>query len=191
MLGIPGLTSHHPGIDRMGAGCRIAASVSVCRFDEGRSRIVLGERVSLYEGVRLVIGDGLCPEARLVIGDDTIVNVYAYLSGEGGLEIGPKVLIGPHAMLLSAGHRTEGNLPIRDNPLSYGAIRIGEGAWIGAGAIVLQGVLIGAGAVVGAGSVVTKDVPDEAVVVGSPARFLRWRDGCRSRLTWLKRLWSG
>ncbi len=186
MLGIPACVFSYPGIDRLGEGCRIAPSVSVCRFDDGRPLVALGARVSLYEGVRLVIGDGLCPQAGLVIGDNTIVNVYAYLSGEGGLEIGPEVLIGPHAMLLSAGHATTGTAPVRANPLTYGTICVGRGAWIGAGAIVLEGVTIGEGAIVGAGAVVTQDVPEGAVVVGNPARFLRWRTARRFR-PWLAR----
>ncbi len=191
MLGIPEPASSYPGIDRLGQGCRIAPSVSVCRFEhDSRPLVVVGERVSLYEGVRLVVGDGLCPQARLIIGDDTIVNVYAYLSGEGGLEIGPEVLIGPHAMLLSAGHAIFGHVPVRANPLTYGTIRVGKGAWIGAGAIVLEGVTIGEGAVVGAGAVVTRDVPAGAVVVGNPARLLRWRAGGPRRWKWLQRLWQ-
>lgn len=59
-----------------------------------------------------------------------------------------------------------------------GAIRIGDGAYIGAGAVIRQGtgarpVRIGAGAVVGMGAVVLGDVPDGATVVGNPARVLR------------------
>ena len=48
-------------------------------------------------------------------------------------------------------------------------------AAVGSGAIILPGITIGVGAVVGAGAVVTKDVPDQAVVVGNPARILRSR----------------
>lgn len=52
---------------------------------------------------------------------------------------------------------------------------IGNDVWIGVDAIVLRGVRIGNGVVVGANSVVTKDVPDFAVVVGSPAKVIKYR----------------
>ncbi len=52
---------------------------------------------------------------------------------------------------------------------------IGHDAWIGRNAIILQGMNIGIGAVVGAGAVVIKDVPPFAIVMGNPARFIRWR----------------
>ena len=52
---------------------------------------------------------------------------------------------------------------------------IGNDVWIAAHSIVLQGVKIGDGAVVGAGAVVTKDVPENTIVIGVPARFYRKR----------------
>lgn len=52
---------------------------------------------------------------------------------------------------------------------------LGPDVWIGHGAIVLPGVTLGTGAAVGAGAVVTKDVPDFGIVVGNPARLLRFR----------------
>lgn len=52
---------------------------------------------------------------------------------------------------------------------------IGNDVWIGTGAIILYGVHIGDGAVVGAGAVVTRDVPPYAIVVGVPAKVLRYR----------------
>jgi len=54
-------------------------------------------------------------------------------------------------------------------------VEIEPDTWLGHGAIVMPGVRIGLGAVVGAGAVVTRDVPDFAVVVGSPARMIRQR----------------
>jgi acetyltransferase EpsM len=55
-----------------------------------------------------------------------------------------------------------------------GNCHLGECAEIGAGATVIQGINIGRNAIVGAGAVVIRDVPDNAVVVGNPAKFLRW-----------------
>lgn len=57
------------------------------------------------------------------------------------------------------------------------SIEIGNDVWVGAHTVILAGVKIGDGAVIGAGSVVTKDVPDYAVVAGTPARILKMRFG--------------
>lgn len=65
------------------------------------------------------------------------------------------------------------DIPMRDQPGSPVCVRIGEGAWIGNGAIVLADV--GRHAIVAAGAVVTSPVPDYAIVGGVPARVLRSR----------------
>lgn len=52
---------------------------------------------------------------------------------------------------------------------------IGNDVWVGAGAIIMPGVTICDGAVIGAGAVVTKDVPPYAIVVGVPAKLLKYR----------------
>lgn len=52
---------------------------------------------------------------------------------------------------------------------------IGHDVWVGVGAVILRGVRVGNGAVIGANAVVTKDVPDFAIVVGVPARVIRYR----------------
>jgi hypothetical protein len=61
-------------------------------------------------------------------------------------------------------------------------VRIGDGSWLGARAMVLPGVTIGKRVVVAAGSVVTRDVPDDVLVAGNPARVVRaltYPAGCR------------
>ena len=63
--------------------------------------------------------------------------------------------------------------------LYHAPIHIGKSAWIGAHATILPNVTIGDNAIVGAGSVVTKDVPDNAIVAGNPARFIRKGKGLK------------
>lgn len=64
---------------------------------------------------------------------------------------------------------------IEGHPKSRGDITIGNDVWVGADAMIMSGVTIGDGAVVGARSVVTRDVPPYAIVVGAPAKIVRFR----------------
>ena len=64
-----------------------------------------------------------------------------------------------------------GNEPPADPPQTT----IGNDVWIGCNAVVMSGLTVGDGAVIGGGTVVTKDVPPYAIVVGNPARVLRYR----------------
>jgi virginiamycin A acetyltransferase len=75
-----------------------------------------------------------------------------------------------------------------DVPSSQVRTQIGSDVWIGDNAVVLQGVTIGDGAIIGAGSVVTKDVDSFSIVVGNPARHLRYRfpEHIRTQLSLIK-----
>lgn len=163
----------------MGVDCRIDPTVSVMRFGQRDGVLCFGDGVSIYAQTRLVLGDVVAdPSVGIHIGARTIVNVGGYLSGEGGLEIGEDVLIGPHVKLLSAGHAIdEGDVVIARNRITRARIVVEDGAWIGAGAIILEGVTIGRGAVVAAGALVRQDVPAGMVAAGMPARLIRFRRG--------------
>lgn len=199
LLGVPGFTASHPGIDEMGADCRVDPSVSVMRFSHREGVLRLGDGVSLYANTRLVLGDVVAdPCVCIHIGARTIVNVGGYLSGEGGLHIGEDVLIGPHAKLLSAGHAIDDcDVVIARNRITRAKIVVEDGAWIGAGAIVLEGVTIGRGAVVAAGSLVRQDVPAGMVAAGTPARLIRSRRGepwaavSEPSVSWFQRFRAG
>jgi virginiamycin A acetyltransferase len=105
--------------------------------------------------------------------DDAYIGPYCTV---GYIHIEAGALIGPGVHLLSGAH-THGlddpSRPVRDQPIDRRLVRIGRGAWIGAGAIVMAD--IGANAIVGAGAVVTEQVPPGVVAVGVPARALRQR----------------
>lgn len=177
--GVPEITTSHPGIDILGPACRVSPTCTVRRPDETADAVLirLGRDCTLLDNVRLVVADpGQFPHTGLTLGDQVIVNVGCYLSGEGGVVIEDAVLLGPHVQVLSAGPGPErAEADGAPPPLAAAPVVIERGAWIGAGAIVLPGCRVGAGAVVGAGSVVASDVPPLAVVAGNPARIMRRR----------------
>jgi acetyltransferase-like isoleucine patch superfamily enzyme len=86
-------------------------------------------------------------------------------------------LVGQFVSLIASGHGVERGELVRQQgiPKKRG-IKIGDDVWLGASSVVLPGITIGNGAVIGAGAVVTKDVPENAIMVGNPARLLRYRE---------------
>ena len=104
------------------------------------------------------------------IGKNVFINFDCVFLDLGGITIEDNVLIAPKVSLLTEGHPTS----IEDrHSLIPKPIHIKKNAWIGAGAIILQGVTIGENAVVAAGSVVSKDVHDNTIVGGVPAKFIK------------------
>jgi acetyltransferase-like isoleucine patch superfamily enzyme len=112
----------------------------------------------------------------LRVGTNSGWGVGCFINAGGGVTIGNDVLIGPRVVIHSLNHvYKDAKVPIRLQGHVAKPVVIEDDVWIGAGAIILAGVRVGRGAVVGAGSVVTKDVPAFGVVVGNPARFVRFR----------------
>lgn len=109
---------------------------------------------------------------HLHLGSNIYINTNLTLVDDGHIYIGDRVMIGPNVIITTASHPIDPDL--RSRGLQYNRdVRIGENAWIGAGAILLPGVTIGKNAVIGAGSVVTRDIPDNVVAVGNPCRVMR------------------
>jgi acetyltransferase-like isoleucine patch superfamily enzyme len=104
------------------------------------------------------------------IGKNVFINFDCVFLDLGGITIEDNVQIAPKVSLLSEGHPTS---PADRHSLIPKPIHIKKNAWIGAGATILQGVTIGENAVVAAGSVVSKDVPDNTIVGGIPAKFIK------------------
>jgi acetyltransferase-like isoleucine patch superfamily enzyme len=90
--------------------------------------------------------------------------------------VGANALLSPNVVLVAGNHVTDGPGPVRDLGFEELDVEVGEGAWIGAHSVIV-GCRVGAGAVVGANSVVLEDVPDNAIVAGSPARVVGHRTG--------------
>lgn len=108
-------------------------------------------------------------ENDVVVGDRVTVKCGVQLWD--GLRVADDVFIGPNATF------TNDRFPrSRQWPERFPETRIERGASIGAGAVILPGLTIGERAMVGAGAVVTRDVPARALVVGNPARIVRYLD---------------
>jgi maltose O-acetyltransferase len=106
------------------------------------------------------------------IGARTFANYGLVALDVAPITIGDDAQIGPNVQLLTPTHPVAAG-PRRDKWEAALPITIGDNVWLGGGAIVLPGVQVGHNSVVGAGAVVTKDVPDDVVVVGNPARVVR------------------
>ena len=169
----------------------------------GRNVVIRhGKRIELMDGV--TIDDNTLIDARgagdggLVLEDGVIINRNCMVQAKSGpIHFGPRTSIGSNSVIVStagvefgeavlcaggcyisagAYHMEEMDAAIMDQgAYSKGPIRIGDRVWIGTGAIILDGVSIGAGAIIGAGAVVTKDIPENAIATGVPARVMRLR----------------
>lgn len=108
------------------------------------------------------------------IGKNVFINFNCVFLDLGGITIEDNVLLAPNVSLLSEGHPIS---PEERHSLIPNPIHIKKNAWIGANATILQGVTIGENSVVAAGSVVSKDVPDNVVVGGTPAKIIKTIEG--------------
>lgn len=165
----------HPEL-RLGDHVYLGDGVVVYSTSHG-GLVELGDRVHLYGDTFLETGMG----GRVIVEEGTHIqpgcHLHAFLSD---IRIGKKVEIAPRCGFYCYDHGMAPGVPVMDQPLqTKGPISVGDGAWIGYGVTVLQGVTIGQGAVIAAGSVVVRDIPDNAIAAGAPAKVLKFRDGTR------------
>jgi acetyltransferase-like isoleucine patch superfamily enzyme len=104
---------------------------------------------------------------------DTLLNAG---DNKGKIVIEDDVFFGHGVKVLARGHDYKLYGKDRQISITEKPIHIKRGAWIGSGAIILGGVSIGEHSVIGAGSIVTKDVPPKGIVVGNPAKLIKYID---------------
>ena len=138
--------------------------------------VKLGDRVTIREYAWLQItsdtnnlGEGI------VIGNETYIGPRCNLGAAAFLRIGEKCQIGAGVSFIAENHSFSADSSIFEQGVTRKGITVGNDCWIGNNVIILDGVNIGDGVVIGAGAVVTKDIPDNSVAVGNPARILKER----------------
>ena len=107
---------------------------------------------------------------HIQFGRNVYLNINVTFVDLGGIFIKDHVLIGPGARLITVNHLTD---PKKRRGLWVAPIVIKKNAWIGANATILPGVTVGENAIVAADATVTKDVPANVVVAGTPAKIVK------------------
>jgi acetyltransferase-like isoleucine patch superfamily enzyme len=131
----------------------------------------IGKGVVIYPGV------WISPGRNLILGNHVDLAKDVLITTSGGVEIGDRSLIGYRTLIISSNHtipRIGEPFPISGD--RHKKIIIEEDVWIGANCIITAGVTIGKGAVIAGGSVVTKDVPQNEIHGGVPAKLIKKRD---------------
>jgi acetyltransferase-like isoleucine patch superfamily enzyme len=120
-------------------------------------------------------------EGEVSIGAKTVMGQECTISAFQHVSIGRECIVADRVMLIDFDHGVvEVERPIRLQGIYKRDVRVSHNVWLGYGACILRGVVVGENAIVGTSAVVTKEVPANAVVAGSPARVIRMREAPRS-----------
>lgn len=112
---------------------------------------------------------------QVKFGNNIFVNRYCQFhigNSCSTIEIGDNVHVGMDVCFVCSTHKI-GTKSQRAGESIYGNIVIGKGCWIGARSTILPGVKIGEGSIIAAGSIVNKVVPDNTIVGGVPAKYIK------------------
>lgn len=159
-------------------------NLSKFRFKSGwiamANRYILLKRLGAQISGRgyCIIQPNVCimhPE-KLKIGNNVTINENSSLECSGGIQIGDNVMIGHGVSIISNTHNYQRtDIPMNQQGETFKKITIGNNVWIGAKATIILGVKIGNNAIIGANSFVNKDVNENEIVAGVPAKVIRTR----------------
>ena len=148
----------------LGKGVEIQATPELSTMEIGRW-VHIGDKntIRCHEG-SLRIGD------KVVLGRDNVINTYL------DIELGDSVLMADWCYVCDFDHRMDSiELPIKDQGIVKGPVRIGPDTWVATKVTVLRGTTIGRGCVLGSHAVVKGDIPDFSIAVGAPAKVVKNR----------------
>ncbi|WP_329124802.1 acyltransferase [Streptomyces sp. NBC_01465] len=163
---------------RLGEGACIAFPAGAIFGEQWISigdHTLVGAQVSISAGY--ATGQDLGPEVVVDIGQRCSVGRGSHIVGHRSLHIGNDVFIAPYVYITDQNHTyLDPGQPIGGQWPQNVPVFIGDGCWIGTGAIILPGVRLGRNTVVAGGAVVRGQFPDHCVLAGVPARVVRRYD---------------
>ncbi len=144
----------------------------------GKGKLSLGDNVGIGAHSRIIISTSFQNIGEhITIGNNVGIGEFAYLGGAGGLTIGNDCIVGQYFSCHPENHNYKNtNLKIRAQGVNRKGIFIGENCWIGSKVTILDGVTIGNNCIIAAGAVVNKNMPNNCIIGGVPAKVIKQID---------------
>jgi acetyltransferase-like isoleucine patch superfamily enzyme len=152
------------------------ATISIDTYGE----VNLGKGVVISDGALIVATTEKAKNkvAKLSVGENSVINEYANIRASGGeIYIGSNTMIAQGVSIIATNHNIHTNMLMIEDiwDQSKSDVFVGNNVWLGAHSVLLPGVKIGDGAVVAAGAVVNKDIGENEIWGGVPARYINTR----------------
>ncbi|MEO2082246.1 MAG: acyltransferase [Leeuwenhoekiella sp.] len=136
----------------------------------GKLKISMGYSSRIKRNV-IIQGSG-----EIYLGENSYISSFSVIGANESIFIGKNVMIADGVSIRDTDHNFENlDIPMINQGIVTAPIVIKDNVWIGYGAVITKGVTIESGAIIAANAVVTKDVPENAIVGGVPARILKYR----------------
>lgn len=177
---------------RVGRDLRVEGPL-ILRLDGDPRNVTIGDHVTLMPGVDLkirengtiVLHDGVvldtnvrlvaANDARIELGQDVQIGIGTVINAGQDVIIGRRTAVAGYCTIVASEHNYLSKTPFMQQGYQHDPVFIGEDVWVAANVFIGRGSRIGGGAVLGVKSVVRGDVPAYAIVMGNPARVVRFR----------------
>lgn len=139
------------------------------------NKLRLGDGCDIQDDVDFRIWQPYNPDTLISVGAGVFIGHGCEFVCKSSITIGNDCLIASRTTFVDVGHAFKPGATIQSQEVTTAPITIGDDVWIGTSCVILQGVSIGNGSVIAAGSVVNKNIPENQVWAGVPARFIKYR----------------
>jgi acetyltransferase-like isoleucine patch superfamily enzyme len=147
-------------------------------YMRGKSSISYGEGFTTGHACRFDLPGG--NKKTLIIGKNCEIGDNVHIVAHEKVSIGDNCLMASKIFISDTNHgdysgeiQSSPNTPPNDRVLITNPVSIGNNVWIGENVCILPGVRVGSGCIIGANSVVNKDIPDNCIAVGAPAKVVK------------------